>query len=139
MRLCMVLQDRVEPYLDLIISKLIILLNSISKVRFMNLIFFFNNLNKNKFDNKKTQNPSKPNFNHYLFETFGILIKAVCFKNPALIQKFEASLSPIVNYVLEQDITGDYIQSFPKKIYKTNLFFHSNIQNSYRTRFNFYL
>lgn len=50
----MVLQDRVEPYLDLIISKLIILLNSISKVRFMNLIFFFNNLNKNKFDNKKT-------------------------------------------------------------------------------------
>ena len=52
----MVLQDRVEPYLDLIISKLIILLNSISKVRFMNLIFF-NNLNKNKFDNKKNIEP----------------------------------------------------------------------------------
>jgi hypothetical protein len=34
--LCMVLQDRVEPYLDSIIAKLIILLNSISKVRHLN-------------------------------------------------------------------------------------------------------
>jgi len=51
------------------------------------------------------QNPSKPNFNHYLFETFGVLIRAVCIKNRLLIQKFEAHLFPIFNYVLEQDIT----------------------------------
>ena len=64
MRLCMVLQDEVAPYLDTIIAKLVVLLNSISK------------------------NPSKPNFNHYLFETFGILIKAVCIANNAYIERF---------------------------------------------------
>lgn len=81
MRVCMVMQEKIEPYLDMIITKLIILLNSISK------------------------NPSKPNFNHYLFETFGVLIRSLCFANKSLIEKFESNLFPIFNYVLEQDIT----------------------------------
>ena len=62
MRVCMVMQEKIEPYLDMIITKLIILLNSISK------------------------NPSKPNFNHYLFETFGVLIRSLCFANKSLIE-----------------------------------------------------
>jgi len=81
MRLCICLQEKCVPYLDTIIVKLITLLDAISK------------------------NPSKPNFNHYLFETFGILIKAVCAANRAFIEQFEARLFPIFNYVLEKDIT----------------------------------
>lgn len=81
MRVCLVSQELLEPYLDEILAKLVELLSIISK------------------------NPSKPNFNHYLFETFGVIIRATCLKNKVLIQKFEAHLFPIFNYVLEQDIT----------------------------------
>jgi len=88
MRVCMVLQEKAEPYVEPIISKLVNLLNAISK------------------------NPCKPNFNHYLFETFGILIRGVCIKNKALIEKFESNLFPIFNYVLEQDITEFIPYSF---------------------------
>ena len=86
MRVFLVLQEKLEPFLDDILAKLAWLLTSISK------------------------NPSKPNFNHYLFENFGVLIRAVCVKNRALIQKFEAHLFPIFNYVLDQDITGNMNQ-----------------------------
>ncbi|CAF0704688.1 unnamed protein product [Brachionus calyciflorus] len=81
MRVCIILQETIEPYLDNLIVKLTGLLNAISK------------------------NPSKPNFNHYLFESFGILIRNACQKNKTLIEKFETNLFPIFNYVLEQDIT----------------------------------
>lgn len=82
MRVCLVLQDSLEPFLDEMLAKLTELLGAISK------------------------NPAKPNFNHYLFETFGVLIRAAGTKNTANnIQKFEAHLFPIFNYVLEQDIT----------------------------------
>jgi exportin-2 (importin alpha re-exporter) len=101
MRICLVLQEKTEPYLDPINAKLTELLSAISKVcdlfcfKFKFIIFSFH----------LKQNPSKPNFNHYLFETFGVLIIAVCIKNRLLIQKFEAHLFSIFNYVLEQDIT----------------------------------
>ena len=81
MRVCLVLQEMLEPYIDEMLQKLADLLTTISK------------------------NPAKPNFNHFLFETFGVLIRAVCIKNRAVISKFEAYLFPIFNYVLEQDIT----------------------------------
>ena len=81
MRLCLTLQEHCEPFLDAIINKLITILNHISK------------------------NPSKPNFNHYLFETFGVLIRAVCITNKSLIEKFESNLFPTFNFVLQQDIT----------------------------------
>jgi exportin-2 (importin alpha re-exporter) len=88
MRICMVAQEKIAPFLDTIIAKLIELLNAISK------------------------NPSKPNFNHYLFETFGILIRTVCAISPSYIEKFEANLFPIFNYVLDQDITEFIPYSF---------------------------
>jgi len=88
MRVSLVLQELLEPYLDEMLAKLAALLTAISK------------------------NPSKPNFNHYLFETFGVMIRAVCLKNKQNIQKFEAHLFPIFNYVLEQDITEFIPYSF---------------------------
>ena len=109
MRICLVLQEKTEPYLDPINTKLTELLSAISKV----FLHFFEDIHliiRLKLNFLK--NPSKPNFNHYLFETFGVLIRAVCIKNRLLIQKFEALLFPIFNYVLEQDITGIFVVWF---------------------------
>ena len=88
MRICIVVQERLEPYLEPILGKLISLLHAISK------------------------NPSRPNFNHYLFETFGILIRDICSKNRSLIPKFEENLFPVFNFILEQDITEFVPYSF---------------------------
>ena len=81
MRLCRSLQEKVTPYLDTVLATLNALLGVVSK------------------------NPSKPNFNHYLFETLGVLVKAVCASDRTRIATFEAHLFPVFNYVLEQDIT----------------------------------
>jgi len=89
MRVCIVLgAECSDEYLDAMLAKLVLMLQACSK------------------------NPSKPNFNHYLFETLGVLIRGTAKKhsnNPEMSQKqiakFEANLFPIFNYVLEQDIT----------------------------------
>ena len=104
MRLCLILQDQIEPYLNQTIDKLTNLLTSVIKVVFKStttLFLYFKSFNKSFF-----KNPSKPNFNHYLFETFGILIRATCLKNRAHIGKFEGNLFPIFNYAIQQDVTG---------------------------------
>ncbi|XP_058804999.1 exportin-2 [Phymastichus coffea] len=50
------------------------------------------------------RNPSRPNFNHYLFETLSISIKIVCKSNPAAIASFEQALFPTFQGILVQDI-----------------------------------
>ncbi len=67
------------PFLDDILAKLALLLTSNSK------------------------NPPKPNFNHYLFKNFSVLIEALCVKNRGFIIKFEVYLFPIFIYVLDQE------------------------------------
>ncbi|XP_053981476.1 exportin-2 isoform X2 [Hylaeus anthracinus] len=51
-----------------------------------------------------SRNPSRPNFNHYLFEIFGLSIKIVCKKNPVAVSSFEEALFPIFQGILQQDI-----------------------------------
>lgn len=88
MRVCVTMQEKIEPFVDPIIAKLVLILNAISK------------------------NPSKPQFNHYLFETFGVLIRELGVRNPLFIEKFESNLFPIFNFVLQQDITEFIPYSF---------------------------
>lgn len=52
------------------------------------------------------KNPSKPHFNHYLFETFSLAIRIVCQNNPAAVSSFEDVLFPIFQGILQQDIQG---------------------------------
>lgn len=54
-----------------------------------------------------TKNPSKPNFNHYLFETITICIRVACDKDRAALAAFEELLFPIVQHIL---VT--YVQEF---------------------------
>lgn len=50
------------------------------------------------------RNPSKPHFNHYLFETLCLSIKIVCTSNKAAVSTFEASLFPLFQWILQQDV-----------------------------------
>lgn len=51
-----------------------------------------------------SKNPSRPHFNHYLFETLALAIKIVCTAEPAAVSSFEEALFPIFQNILQQDI-----------------------------------
>jgi exportin-2 (importin alpha re-exporter) len=50
------------------------------------------------------QNPSKPHFNHYLFETICCIIRYACKVSQQIIIKFEESLFPIIENILIRDV-----------------------------------
>ncbi|XP_076749811.1 chromosome segregation 1 [Xylocopa sonorina] len=51
-----------------------------------------------------SKNPSRPNFNHYLFETFALSIKIVCKTHKVAVSSFEEALFPIFQEILQQDV-----------------------------------
>lgn len=51
--------------------------------------------------NEVAKNPSKPQFNHYLFETYCILIRASAVEN---IAAFEEAIFPPFQMILQQDV-----------------------------------
>lgn len=55
------------------------------------------------------QNPSKPHFNHYLFETFSLAIRIVCRNNKNAVLSFEEALFPVFENILQQDIQGMFL------------------------------
>lgn len=80
MRTFSMLQDNVIPYLGDLLPKMTLKLSQVSK------------------------NPSKPHFNHYLFETFSLAIRIVCRKNRSAVLNFEEALFPVFEGILQQDI-----------------------------------
>lgn len=50
------------------------------------------------------KNPSKPHFNHYLFETIALSIKIVCKIEPNAVSSFEEALFPQFQHILQMDI-----------------------------------
>lgn len=50
------------------------------------------------------KNPSKPHFNHFMFETLALSIRIVCQVNPAQVSTFESTLFPIFQHILQQDV-----------------------------------
>lgn len=51
-----------------------------------------------------SKNPSRPHFNHYLFETLALAIKIVCTAEKSAVATFEEALFPIFQNILQQDI-----------------------------------
>ncbi|KAI4498822.1 hypothetical protein M0802_005997 [Mischocyttarus mexicanus] len=49
------------------------------------------------------KNPTRPNFNHYLFETLSLSIKFVCKSSPDAVLSFEQILFPVFQEILQQD------------------------------------
>jgi exportin-2 (importin alpha re-exporter) len=53
------------------------------------------------------RNPSKPHFNHYMFETLCLCIRIICKQNPGAVEQFEAGLFPVFQGILQQDVSGN--------------------------------
>merc|ERR1719219_1984488 len=57
--------------------------------------------------NKLTQaakNPTRPHYNHYLFESLSLSIRIVCKTNPAAVGNFEQVLFPVFEEILKTDV-----------------------------------
>lgn len=80
MRSFATLQQASMPYMAAVLPRLTEILDTVSK------------------------NPSRPHFNHYLFETLALAIKIVCTAEPNAVTSFEEALFPIFQYILQQDI-----------------------------------
>ncbi|XP_063905831.1 exportin-2 [Zophobas morio] len=80
MRTFSTLQARVIPYLQTALPKLTQKLQLVAR------------------------NPSKPHFNHYLFEAISLAVKIVCTTNASAVTSFEDILFPIFQGILQQDI-----------------------------------
>lgn len=80
MRLFSLLREMLLPYMNVLLPKLTQKLIEVSA------------------------NPSKPNFNHCLFESMCLLIKVSCGKNRAALSGFESVLFPIFQHILVQDV-----------------------------------
>lgn len=52
------------------------------------------------------QNPSKPHFNHYLFESLCLSIRVTCKANPDTVSSFEEALFPVFTEILQNDVQG---------------------------------
>eukprot|EP01137_Pigoraptor_chileana_P025247 Opistho-2@94433 len=51
-----------------------------------------------------SKNPSKPQFNHYLFETLSCMARNVCKADPTAVEAFEAALFPPFELILQMDV-----------------------------------
>lgn len=59
-----------------------------------------------------SKNPSNPKFNHYTFESMSALVRFVTAGTPATLPEFENTLFPPFQYILAQDVAGEYIVLF---------------------------
>ena len=50
------------------------------------------------------KNPTRPHYNHYLFECFSLSIRVVCKSQPAAVANFETVLFPVFEEILQQDV-----------------------------------
>uniref|UniRef100_A0A3B5KM63 Exportin-2 n=1 Tax=Takifugu rubripes TaxID=31033 RepID=A0A3B5KM63_TAKRU len=80
MRSFSLLQDSIVPYIPTLIAQLTHKLLLVSK------------------------NPSKPHFNHYLFESLCLSIRITCKANPATVGSFEDALFPVFTEILQNDV-----------------------------------
>ncbi|XP_059097421.1 exportin-2-like [Tigriopus californicus] len=50
------------------------------------------------------KNPTRPHYNHYLFESLGLSIRIVCKTQPQAVANFESVLFPVFQEILQQDV-----------------------------------
>jgi len=81
LRVMSTLQEKVAPYSETLLKELADKLTVVS------------------------ENPSKPHFNHYLFESICCIIRCSCKVDASLVDKFESKLFPIVENILVKDVS----------------------------------
>uniref|UniRef100_A0A3Q3JW21 Exportin-2 n=1 Tax=Monopterus albus TaxID=43700 RepID=A0A3Q3JW21_MONAL len=80
MRSFSLLQEAIVPYIPTLIAQLTHKLLLVSK------------------------NPSKPHFNHYLFESLCLSVRITCKANPSTVSSFEEALFPVFTEILQNDV-----------------------------------
>ncbi|KAI6659426.1 Exportin-2-like isoform X2 [Oopsacas minuta] len=53
---------------------------------------------------KASKNPTKPHFNHFLFEAIGASIRGVCTQHPSAVTSFEQCLFPVFEDIMVRDV-----------------------------------
>ncbi|KAF3856376.1 hypothetical protein F7725_017099 [Dissostichus mawsoni] len=89
MRSFSLLQDAIVPYIPTLIGQLTHKLLLVSK------------------------NPSKPHFNHYLFESLCLSVRITCKANPTTVSSFEEALFPVFTEILQNDVQEIHSNSIP--------------------------
>lgn len=80
LRLFSLLRERVLPFFNDLLPKIVEKLTEVAK------------------------NPTKPNFNHYLFEIVSLSIKIACTNNASAVSNFEPLFFPIFTNILVQEV-----------------------------------
>lgn len=114
LRICCCLEERCLPFMTDLVTALVFRLTQTVKVRVLLAHFKVITL---LTSNSTTgvlflcQNPSKPQYNHFLFECLCLCIRLTCATDPAFIAHFESALFMIFQEILQQDITGEFYLS----------------------------
>lgn len=67
------------------------------------------------------QNPSKPHFNHYLFESLCLSVRITCKANPTTVSSFEEALFPVFTEILQNDVQGSILLLSNELLFVTRL------------------
>lgn len=113
MRSFSLLQESIVPYIPTLIGQLTHKLLQVSKVT-QSLLVLINterviwrgNMSSTEKCFVCFQNPSKPHFNHYLFESLCLSVRITCKANPTTVSSFEEALFPVFTEILQNDVQG---------------------------------
>lgn len=109
MRSFSLLQEAIVPYIPTLIGQLTHKLLLVSKVTILLIKNSHSSLGSYIHSDKCftfSQNPSKPHFNHYLFESLCLSVRITCKANPVTVSSFEEALFPVFTEILQNDVQG---------------------------------
>lgn len=85
------------------------------------------------------KNPTRPHYNHYLFESLSLSIRIVCKSNPAAVANFEQVLFPVFEEILKNDVQEFVPYVFQIMSVMLELHSEGNVPEPYMAMFNFLL
>ena len=85
------------------------------------------------------KNPTRPHYNHYLFESLSLSIRIVCKTNPGAVANFEQVLFPVFEEILKTDVQEFVPYVFQIMSLMLELHTEGNVPEPYMALFSFLL
>jgi len=85
------------------------------------------------------KNPTRPHYNHYLFESLSLSIRIVCKTNPGAVANFEQVLFPVFEEILKTDVQEFVPYVFQIMSLMLELHSEGNVPETYMALFSFLL
>jgi exportin-2 (importin alpha re-exporter) len=85
------------------------------------------------------KNPTRPHYNHYLFESLSLSIRIVCQSNPQAVTSFEQVLFPVFEEILKMDVQEFVPYVFQIMSLMLELHSEGNVPEPYMALFSFLL